>query len=136
MLLKTARIRNFRCLSGIDLELDPTTILIGENNSGKTSFLDALRICLSRSIMRRGAGLEDYDYHLSSPSQHPQEAGEMSITLDFILNEDTPEDVIQAIGDVTVFDSTSQRHIILQVSSSFDKSVRDFGSDWNFLDCP
>jgi putative ATP-dependent endonuclease of the OLD family len=135
MLLKTAEIRNFRCLSSVDLDLDPTTILIGENNSGKTSFLDALRICLSRSITRRGAGLEDYDYHLSSPSKHPQEAGELSITLDFIVNDDTPADVIQAIGDLIVFDSAAKRHAILQLKSVFDKSVRDFVSDWNFLDC-
>jgi putative ATP-dependent endonuclease of OLD family len=36
------RVRNFRCLRQVNVELDNITILIGENNSGKTSFLEAL----------------------------------------------------------------------------------------------
>jgi putative ATP-dependent endonuclease of the OLD family len=35
------RVRNFRCLKSVDLELDEFTLLIGQNNSGKTSFLNA-----------------------------------------------------------------------------------------------
>lgn len=37
-----ARIHNFRSLKEVEVALDSTTILIGENNSGKTSFLEAL----------------------------------------------------------------------------------------------
>src|SRR5262245_11730403 len=37
-----ARIRNYRCLRFVDVQLDPLTILIGQNNSGKTSILEAL----------------------------------------------------------------------------------------------
>ncbi len=36
------RIRNFRSLKEVDVSLDWLTVLIGENNAGKTSFLDAL----------------------------------------------------------------------------------------------
>lgn len=36
------RIRNFRSLRWVDVTLDSLTVLIGENNAGKTSFLDAL----------------------------------------------------------------------------------------------
>ena len=36
------RVRNFRSLRSIDLSLDRLTLLIGPNNSGKTSFLEAL----------------------------------------------------------------------------------------------
>jgi len=36
------RIRNFRSLQKVDVLLDSLTVLIGENNSGKTSFLEAL----------------------------------------------------------------------------------------------
>ena len=36
------RIRNFRSLKQVDVYLDNLTVLIGENNSGKTSFLEAL----------------------------------------------------------------------------------------------
>ena len=36
------RVRNFRSLQKVDVSLDSLTVLIGENNSGKTSFLEAL----------------------------------------------------------------------------------------------
>lgn len=37
-----ARIRNFRSLRQVDISFDDLTVLIGENNSGKTSLLEAL----------------------------------------------------------------------------------------------
>jgi len=40
--IKEVRIRHFRCLRSVDVELDQLTIIIGQNNSGKTSFLTAL----------------------------------------------------------------------------------------------
>ena len=40
--IKEVRIRHFRCLRSVDVELDPLTVIIGENNSGKTSFLNAI----------------------------------------------------------------------------------------------
>lgn len=47
MYLKTFRIKNFRGIRETILNFSPgINILIGENNAGKTSVLDALRICL------------------------------------------------------------------------------------------
>lgn len=41
--ISRVRIRNFRCIDEIELDLEPgTTYLVGENNSGKTSILYAL----------------------------------------------------------------------------------------------
>ena len=40
--VKEVRIRHFRCLRSVDVELDALTLLIGQNNAGKTSFLSAL----------------------------------------------------------------------------------------------
>ena len=42
MRIARVRIRNFRGIRSLDLDLGPVTVLIGENNSGKTSVLDAL----------------------------------------------------------------------------------------------
>jgi putative ATP-dependent endonuclease of OLD family len=36
------RVRNFRCLQEVDINLDWITVLLGENDSGKTSFLEGL----------------------------------------------------------------------------------------------
>ena len=49
------RVRNFRSLRQVNVKLDNLTVLIGENNSGKTSFLEALHIAIGlgrRNILR------------------------------------------------------------------------------------
>lgn len=40
------RVLNFRCLHAVEVALSPTTVLIGENNAGKTSFLEALHAAI------------------------------------------------------------------------------------------
>lgn len=42
VVVKEVRVRNYRCLRSVDVELDLLTVLIGQNNAGKTSFLNAL----------------------------------------------------------------------------------------------
>jgi putative ATP-dependent endonuclease of OLD family len=42
VVIKEVRVRNYRCLRSVDVELDLLTVLIGQNNAGKTSFLNAL----------------------------------------------------------------------------------------------
>lgn len=40
--ITSARVRNFRFLADIEVTFNDLTVLIGANNAGKTSFLDAL----------------------------------------------------------------------------------------------
>jgi putative ATP-dependent endonuclease of the OLD family len=42
VIIATVRVINFRCLRQVEFPLGSTTVLIGENNAGKTSFLEAL----------------------------------------------------------------------------------------------
>lgn len=42
-MLNKVTIKNFRCFEEIQVELKPLTVLIGANNTGKSSFLDAIR---------------------------------------------------------------------------------------------
>ncbi|HKJ03189.1 MAG TPA: DUF2813 domain-containing protein, partial [Longimicrobiales bacterium] len=46
MHLSHVHIENFRGISRLDLVLDPLTVVIGENNHGKTSLFDVLDRCL------------------------------------------------------------------------------------------
>lgn len=47
MYIKQLRIKNFRVFDEVSLYLNKgVNIIIGENNSGKTAIIDALRICL------------------------------------------------------------------------------------------
>lgn len=52
MILKHIRIKNFRSIGEIDLELSPLTVLVGPNASGKSNILDALQFV--RDVFREG----------------------------------------------------------------------------------
>ena len=53
----TVRVANFRSLENVELHLDALTILVGSNNAGKTSFLEALNLALG--VGRRAYGQDD-----------------------------------------------------------------------------
>ncbi len=42
-MISRVQIANFRALKRVDVSLKPLTVLIGPNDSGKSSFLDAAR---------------------------------------------------------------------------------------------
>lgn len=50
ILLNKVRIYGFRGLKNIEIDLKQTTVIVGSNNSGKTTFLRALQIALSNSF--------------------------------------------------------------------------------------
>jgi putative ATP-dependent endonuclease of OLD family len=49
MKLREVTVRNFRCLVDVTVPLSDSVVLIGENNSGKTAFLDAVMLALPRT---------------------------------------------------------------------------------------
>lgn len=139
MLLRAVNVKNFRGLEDVSIELERNTVLIGENNSGKTSLLEAIRLCLSRPLSRRASPFEDHDYHLASSASRPGDAGSLKIKLDFSEEraDEWSAEIQQALGDVIAIHSEPTgdiRHVTLQVESHLDKSTGDFVADWDFLD--
>lgn len=49
ILLKQIRVHGFRGLDNIEIDFEPTTVLVGTNNAGKTTLLKALQLALSNS---------------------------------------------------------------------------------------
>lgn len=106
MFLKKIAIENFRGIKSLTLELNKgLNILIGENNSGKTAVMDALRLCFSYGNQRRDiyistsdfhidktdldANLKDIEFHLFFEIENPEEAG---IFIDLVsINEKQQE---------------------------------------------
>ncbi len=65
MYLKKLWVKNFRCIKDATIDLNQgVNILIGENNSGKTAVLDALRICLSYGKQSRDIYVSPSDFHI------------------------------------------------------------------------
>ncbi len=82
-LIKSVKIRNYRSLADVEVELGPLTILVGPNGSGKSNFLDALHFVadaldttLSAAIRSRG-GIKTVRRHSTGHPTH------FSIRIDF-----------------------------------------------------
>ena len=66
--LKKFRIQNFRGIEDLTLNFNKgLNILIGENNSGKTRIIDALRLCLSYKDIDRNIYITENDFTVGLP---------------------------------------------------------------------
>ena len=64
MYLEQFKIKNFRTIDDLSLTFNKgLNILIGENNSGKTAIVDALRICIGYGNLRRDIYVKESDFH-------------------------------------------------------------------------
>ncbi len=81
MHIASIRIKNFRALKDVKIPLTRSTVIIGENNSGKSSVLDCVSLALGRRWGQRGTGFTDYDVTVLN---------EMS-TDEVAMPENTPE---------------------------------------------
>ena len=136
MRLTTVRVHNFRCIKDLTVDLDETTVLVGQNNSGKTAFLEAIRICLERLRGREHGPFSEYDYHLPDDESTPADATPIEIELSFVETEAEPwsEGVVQALGDLLARDADGHRRVTFRVTSSFEVDSGEFVTDWDFLD--
>lgn len=141
MLLTRLQIENFRGIKSLDLNLGETTVLIGENNSGKTTVLHALRACLQHL---RGGGrasvFEDFDFHFDGVSADPTTAPPIVITLTF--EESKPDEWSLEVerqlgGDASIIMLMSPDdhfRIQLRVTSEFSKVNQEVDTSFDFLD--
>lgn len=135
MRLTSVTVRNFRCIKDLTVDLDQLTVLVGENNTGKTAFLEAIRICLERLRGRSRTAFHEYDFHLKSEDTTPASADPIEITLFFQEPEPGtwPEPVIQELNSVLVL-KDDRYQLSFRLTSSFNTAAGDFVLDWSFLD--
>ena len=136
MKLREIKLQNFRNLVDISIPMGDTTILVGENNSGKTALMDALKIALPYYITSRKPQFDEYDYHMSMPDDRPQTSGGIIIELWF--REDTPDEwpdaLIQDLNEIVQTDGVQDIDSIgLRLSSKYDQTLKDFNFKWEFL---
>lgn len=58
--LKQLRVHGFRGLDNLEIDFEPTTVLVGTNNAGKTTLLKSLQLALSNTL-----SITDDDFHFS-----------------------------------------------------------------------
>ena len=137
MRITTVRILNFRGIRELDLDLGDITVLVGENNSGKTAVLDALRICLRDLGPRRRVVFEALDFHLANATVDPASADRIQIEVTF-SEQTTGEWSDELIGrlnrdNILQVDDDERSHVMLRVTCAYDPESRDFDQQWSFL---
>ncbi|HZL19992.1 MAG TPA: ATP-dependent endonuclease [Polyangia bacterium] len=74
MRLSRIVIRNFRSFEHLDVPLSAgTTCLIGENNTGKSNFLHAVRLCIDAGLSSTYRALLPTDIHSTVDISHPNQ---------------------------------------------------------------
>lgn len=130
-------IENFRGIRSLHLPLDGLTVLIGENNTGKSTVLEAIRLVLTRGFgLRRGGQFTEYDFHLKDATSTPQTAEPISIILHFAEEQEGewPDTVVQQMSEVIQLDMTAGlNHIWLQAKGTFQPESSSFETKWAFL---
>lgn len=135
MIIKNVILENFRGIESLFLDLDRTTVLIGENNAGKTTVLEAIQSCLGRSTTRRLSPFEEFDYYLTDASRDPAASPAIRITLTFVEENEGewPDEVLQAFPKAVQMRDDGRQQIRLRVTSAYDQAAKDFVCSHEFL---
>lgn len=136
MKLREIIIKNFRCLVDVVVPITDTTVLVGENNSGKTALLEALKAALPRSTAGRGTPFDEYDYHMVKASDSPQTSKGIVIELWFRedVSDEWPASLVQALNDIIQTDPVMDLDSIgLRLSSKYDGMAKEIVTKWEFL---
>ena len=141
MLLTNLKIEHYRGIKSLELELAPTTVLVGENNCGKTTVLHALRACLQTlRSSGRASPFDEFDLHFDSRAADPTTAPPIAITLTF--EESTPgewsDEVEQKLGGdggvIALMPPDDRSRVQLRVSAEYSKVTQDIDTTFEFLD--
>lgn len=138
MNLSTLRIENFRGIKDLTIDFDPITVLIGENNSGKTAVLDAIRIALRDLRSKRGLVFDPLDFHLKDDKAEPSGADAIKLTLTFLdaIPNTWSKEAVSALNRAKVLQvhGDGRRQVCLYVTGFYNATTNELDQDWQFLD--
>ncbi|MCP4698613.1 MAG: DUF2813 domain-containing protein, partial [Gammaproteobacteria bacterium] len=134
MRLSTLKIRNFRGIRSLDLRLDRDVIvLIGENNSGKTSILEAMRIGLNMIKSDKAASFSEYDFYRDQQAADLSHCDSIKLVFIFKETKEHPwdEQITRALSDVIILDN--YQTIKLSIIVRFDAEEGVIKQSFGFL---
>lgn len=135
MQITNIRIRNFRSIKDLSLDLDPMTVFIGPNNAGKSAIIDGVRIALTRRWGRRGTGFTEHDIHAPAPGLNPKELEPIIIDLKFEEREGEtwPEDLVADLDTTVVMNAAGRSMVWLQTTCGWNEDELAYTPSWKFL---
>ncbi len=137
MHLSRMAIENFRGIDALQLDFEETTVLIGENNTGKSSVLRALAICL-------GVGKAELDFDAGDFQRDSGEPDPISLELEFAEDErgEWKDPFFEALRPAVVEDPRGPATLRVTVDArlapdgAIDASARFVPRDGKLLDLP
>lgn len=136
--ISCVRVKHFRCLREIEVVLTPTTVLIGENNSGKTSFLDAVFAAIGSGPRHLG---ED-DIYLAEDEVKPPRDREITVDILIVPADATGDRVevfpegspwLQLWGNGIVQDDEDNDMVGVRMTMAWDQIKGDYYIQRRFL---
>ncbi len=136
MFLSYITIENFRAIKQLSLPFEETTVLIGENGSGKTSFFDALNACLGVRPDGDDLVFDAHDFRL------PRHAGEDTdpepIRIRLTFEEREPGEWLESWREILepaiTVRADGRRCIQWEVRAVWNPAEEQTGVEWCFLD--
>ena len=122
-------IENFRGINQLDVSLSNRTVLIGENNAGKSSVLDAFRICLDKVPAKRGYIFREQDFH-GTPLK------DIKLECTFSIPDDDPDKalVVRNLKRVVSVDpNTNESQVVLRVVGTWNELTGQASHTPSFL---
>jgi len=134
MELSWLKIENYRGIEKLEIDLEPSTVLIGVNSIGKTSVLRAIDTVLGR-YTGRGGRIQDYDHRRKDANRDLPDGHQVTITATFVEHEDRPWKLpaAQALNDAIQLDEEGRRSIIARLRDTYDGKSREFEPEFVFL---
>jgi len=136
MKIASIEVRNFRSIKSAIIPLEDATVIIGENNSGKTTLIEALRISLSHRWGRRGTGFSEDDFQMDETRNHPSKCDPISITVRFSERspKEWPDVVVNALSDIIQQDPISELYSInMRAECTYNTTSNEIEPVWDFL---
>jgi len=135
MRLTSVKIENFRGIDSLDIQFDrEVTVLVGENNCGKTSILEAIRYGLKMIKSDTTCNFHEFDFFRNHAAQELSDCEPIILIYSFVESEEHkwgPE-VIQLLDEVIVGDEYST--IKLRVKGWYDSEEKELRQEFDFLD--
>jgi putative ATP-dependent endonuclease of OLD family len=122
MKITNLKIKNFRGFEDESIDFDDITVFVGENNTGKTTILDAIRFVIGAKSFN--SNFSRYDHHLNSPTAKAGDAGNIVLTVEASEQQENewPPEIQQILQDCVYIDDNGLCHFYLTVKGTYDQA--------------
>ena len=131
MKITRLKIRNFRGIKCADLLFPDHVVLIGDNNTGKSTVLEAIDLVLGPDRLRRRAPIDEHDFYQGRylPAEHNESEQVPKVELELSQNTGTESDdnVREIIVEASLIElSSEQKAHFIDYIEWWDRAVDQY----------